>query len=50
MFDAAVIGGGRAGLAAAISAYDNGVKDILVVEREDKLGGFSINVFTTGLG
>ena len=38
MFDEAVIGGGRAGLAAVISAYDNGVKDVLVVEREEKLG------------
>ena len=28
----AVIGGGPAGLAAAISAYDNGVKDVLILE------------------
>ena len=27
----AVIGGGPAGLAAAISAYDNGVKDVLIL-------------------
>ena len=35
----AVIGGGPAGLAAAISAYDNGVKDVLILERDEQLGG-----------
>ena len=46
MFDAAVIGGGRAGLAVVISAYDNGVKDVLVVEREEKLGGDSQSMYS----
>ena len=35
-----VIGGGPAGLAAAVEAYDKGVRDILIVERGDMLGGF----------
>ena len=34
-----VVGGGPAGLAAAFSAYQEGVKDILIIERDDKLGG-----------
>ena len=34
-----IIGGGPAGLAAAKSAYDAGERDILILEREDKLGG-----------
>ena len=38
-YDIAVIGGGPAGLAAAIAAYDRGVKNILVLEREEELGG-----------
>ena len=34
-----IIGGGPSGLAAAITAYDNGIKDVLIIEREQKLGG-----------
>ena len=45
-----IIGGGPAGLAAAISAYDNGVKDILVIEREEKLGGVLKQCIHNGFG
>lgn len=34
-----VIGGGPAGLAAAIQAREDGVQDILVLERDHELGG-----------
>ena len=34
-----VIGGGPAGMGAALSAYQNGVNDILIIERDNKLGG-----------
>ena len=38
-FDVAVIGAGPAGLAAAISARENGSKDVLVIDRNTWLGG-----------
>ena len=31
--DVVIIGGGSAGMAAAISCFDNGVKDILILEK-----------------
>ena len=36
--DIVIIGGGPAGLAAAISARESGVEDVLIVEREPELG------------
>ena len=35
----AIIGGGPAGLAAAIAAREKGVEDILIIERDKELGG-----------
>ena len=37
--DLVIIGGGPCGLAAAVAAYDNGVKNIMILERDDRLGG-----------
>ena len=37
--DLIIIGGGPAGLAAAVAAYDAGVRDLLIIERDDRLGG-----------
>ncbi len=48
--DLAIIGGGPAGLAAAISAYDNGIKDILIFEREENLGGILNQCIHNGFG
>lgn len=45
-----VVGGGPAGLAAAISAYDGGLKDIIVLEREDRLGGILNQCIHNGFG
>ena len=45
-----IIGGGSAGLASAISAYDNGVKDILVIEKSHELGGILNQCIHSGFG
>lgn len=45
-----IIGGGPAGLAAAIAAYDAGEKDILVIERENRLGGILLQCIHNGFG
>ena len=48
--DLVVVGGGPAGLAAAISAHENGVKDILLLERDQYLGGLLNQCIHTGFG
>ena len=37
--DAVIIGGGPAGLAAAVRLWDKGVRNLLILEREHELGG-----------
>lgn len=49
-YDLVVIGGGSAGLAAAVSAYDNGVNDILILERDKELGGILQQCIHNGFG
>ena len=49
-FDIIVIGGGPAGLAAAVSAYDAGARSILVLEREERLGGILNQCIHNGFG
>ena len=50
MTDLVIIGGGSAGMAAAISAYENGVKDILILERDRCLGGILQQCIHSGFG
>ena len=45
-----IIGGGPAGLAAAIAAYDAGERDIVVVEREERAGGILKQCIHNGFG
>ena len=45
-----IIGGGPAGLAAAIAAYDGGVRDMAVIEREERAGGILKQCIHNGFG
>ncbi len=48
--DIVVIGAGPAGMAAAISAFDNNVKDVVIIEREEKPGGILKQCIHNGFG
>lgn len=45
-----IIGGGSAGLSAAIGAYDEGERDILILERSEMLGGILNQCVHNGFG
>ena len=48
--DMVIIGGGPAGMAAAVAAYDSGVFNILIIERDDRLGGILNQCIHNGFG
>lgn len=48
--DIVIIGGGPAGLAAAIGAKEEGAKDILIIERDEMLGGILNQCIHNGFG
>ena len=48
--DLIIIGGGPAGLAAAASARKEGLQDILILERDTRLGGILNQCIHNGFG
>lgn len=50
MTDLVIIGGGPAGMSAAVAAYDAGIRDILILERDGALGGILQQCIHNGFG
>ena len=48
--DLVIIGGGPAGMSAAVSPYKAGIKDILILERDEQLGGILNQCLHNGFG
>ena len=46
----AIIGGGPAGLAAAVAAKEAGVEEVVIIERDNVLGGILNQCIHNGFG
>ena len=49
-YDIVVVGGGPAGMAAAVAAYDSGITNIAILDREQELGGILRQCIHNGFG
>ena len=45
-----VVGGGPAGMAAAVAAYDSGITDVVILDRDEDLGGILKQCIHNGFG
>ena len=45
-----IVGGGPAGMSAAVAAYESGVRNMLILERDDNLGGILRQCIHNGFG
>lgn len=50
MTDLVIIGGGPAGMSAAVAAYESGIRDIIILERDEHLGGILQQCIHNGFG
>ncbi len=50
MTDLVIIGGGPAGMSAAVAAYESGIRDIMILERDENLGGILQQCIHNGFG
>ena len=48
--DLVIIGGGPAGMSAALAAHEAGIRDLLILERDEKLGGILQQGIHNGFG
>ena len=48
--DLVIVGGGPAGMSAAVAAYQSGIRDILILERDSRLGGILCQCIHNGFG
>ena len=49
-YDIVIVGGGPAGMAAAVAAYDAGCKNVVILDREPQLGGILMQCIHNGFG
>ena len=48
--DLVIIGGGPAGMSAALAAHEAGIRDLLILERDERLGGILQQCIHNGFG